>query len=69
MLGIKNINNGEQMLKDQTKVGNANKPHVQRTIIKWRNGSEAILPGIRRLGLSLRLAGANMKHVDKWKPD
>eukprot|EP00972_Heterocapsa_arctica_P085366 12582010-Heterocapsa_arctica.AAC.1 len=69
MLGIKNIKNGEQMLKGKNKVGNANKPHVQRTILKSRNGSGAILPGIRRLGLPLRLAGAIMKHVDNWKPD
>eukprot|EP00972_Heterocapsa_arctica_P080586 11876539-Heterocapsa_arctica.AAC.1 len=69
MLGIQNIKNGEQMLNDKTKVGNANKPHIQRIILKSRNGSEAILPGVRRLGLPLRLAGANLKHVDKWKPD
>eukprot|EP00972_Heterocapsa_arctica_P059602 8790247-Heterocapsa_arctica.AAC.1 len=61
MLNILNIND-EQMLNDKIKVGNGNKPHVQRTILKSINGNEAILPGVRRLGLPLRLAGANMKH-------
>eukprot|EP00972_Heterocapsa_arctica_P097125 14330034-Heterocapsa_arctica.AAC.1 len=37
LLGINNIKNGEQMLDDKHKVGNANKPHVQRTILKSRN--------------------------------
>eukprot|EP00972_Heterocapsa_arctica_P070741 10449224-Heterocapsa_arctica.AAC.1 len=69
MLGIKNLKNGEQMLKDKSQVGNANKTHVQITILKSGNGSEATLPGLRWLELPHERVGANMKHVDKWKPD
>eukprot|EP00972_Heterocapsa_arctica_P114978 16445449-Heterocapsa_arctica.AAC.1 len=51
MLGIQNLKNGEKMLKYKSKVGKANKTHVQRTILKSGNGSEATLPGLKRQGL------------------
>eukprot|EP00972_Heterocapsa_arctica_P077676 11455791-Heterocapsa_arctica.AAC.1 len=70
MLGIKNqeILGRQQNIKGI--VGNANKQQVQKTVLKLRKGSEAIVPGVRWQGLPFWLAkGAASWGHDKWKPD